>query len=329
MKKSIKRTVSIFLSLVCAVLLISFAFNANAADDGKVRVVVQNTTYSTANGAAWDGVLLDEWVSIDSDSTMQNVVEKALNAENVSFTFNSWNYLASINGLSEYDYNGSGGWMMTLNDWFTTQASSEYTVANNGLQNGDEVFVMYSSSWGADIGSLWGNSDTSLSSIGISNGALDKSFDSSVKDYTLYVMKDSDGVYAAPEAVNKNYQVRTYKNEYKPETNGAEIKRSAKIDVSENDVIYIGVGNTSWPSMNDPSTESVYTLTVKYAPQLGDFDQDGERNVNDATMMCRYLVGLDEFSQMQQFIANVNQDKYVDVLDVNAIQKIAAGIDIN
>lgn len=326
MKKSFKKTISIILSCIIVLSIMSFALSADAVVGGKVRVVVQNTTYSTVDGAAWDGVLLDKMIDLNSNSTMQSVVEEALDSEQISYSFNNWNYLAKIDGLSEYDYNGSGGWMMTLNDWFTTQASSEYTVANGGLENGDEVFVMYSSSWGSDIGSLWGNSDTYLNNLSVTNGVLDKDFDSNDKSYTLYVHEDNSSVKLAPEAFNKNYQVRTYKNEYKSDTDGAEIKRSENIDVEENEVIYIGVGNSSWPTMNDPATETVYTLTVKYAPMLGDFDEDSELTVSDAAFLLKYLVDLQDFTNVQKFIANVNHDKYVDVLDVNKIQKIAAGI---
>ncbi len=267
---TLKKSVSVIIALLCVISVMSFAFTANAADVQKVKVIVKNTTFAKADGAAWDGVLLDEWINLDSGSTMQSVVENALEVNNIPFSFNSWGYLSSVNGLEEFASNGSGGWMMTLNDWFTTQAASYYSVNNDGLQNGDEVSVLYSLNWGADIGSLWGNSDTFLSSIEVTNGSLDREFDSSVTDYILFVESDNDGIYFVPEAFNKNYQVRVYKNEYLPENNGAEIKRSESIKVNDGDTIYIGVGNSSWPTMNEAAEETVYKLTVKFSAENSD-----------------------------------------------------------
>ena len=267
---TLKKSVSVIIALLCVISVMSFAFTANAADVQKVKVIVKNTTFAKADGAAWDGVLLDEWINLDSGSTMQSVVENALEVNNIPFSFNSWGYLSSVNGLEEFASNGSGGWMMTLNDWFTTQAASYYSVNNDGLQNGDEVSVLYSLNWGADIGSLWGNSDTFLSSLEVTNGSLDRGFDSSVTDYILFVESDNDGIYFVPEAFNKNYQVRVYKNEYLPEKNGAEIKRSESIKVNDGDTIYIGVGNSSWPTMNEAAEETVYKLTVKFSAENSD-----------------------------------------------------------
>lgn len=270
MKNKLKKSVSALLSLMCVVSILSIAITANAADEQKVRVTVKNDTYSADNGAVWDGVLLDEWVNLSSDSTMQSVVEDALNNNSIEFSFNDWGYLSAVNGLAEYAYNGSGGWMMTLNDWFTTQAATNYTVENDGLQNGDEINVLYSLSWGADVGSLWGDLNTQLSSLKVSDGTLDKEFEPSVTDYTLYIDSDCDGIVVTPEAFNKNYQVRTYVNEYKPEENG--VKRSAKLNVAAGDTIYIGVGNPAWPTMNDAAEETVYTLCVKYNTQNSEKD---------------------------------------------------------
>lgn len=261
MKNQLKKSVSVLLAVMCLFSVLSFAFTANAADLQKVRVIVKNNTFSKADGAAWDGVVLDDYVTLAQNSSMQSVVEDALNNNNCAYSMNDWGYLSSINGLSEYAANGSGGWMMTLNDWFTNEASTAYTVENKGIKDGDEIVVMYSLYWGGDIGSAWGNTDTHLSSLTISNGTLDSKFESSKTNYNLTV-DYSDGVKITPEAINKNYQVRVYKNKYEPEVNGAELNKNAVIDVKNGDTLYIGIGNENWPTMETSSSETVYEIKI-------------------------------------------------------------------
>ena len=259
--RKFKKSVSVLLAVLCVFSIMSIAFTANAEESQTVRVIVKNDTFSTADGAPWDDVLIDDYVTLNNDSNMQTVIEDALAENSVEYSFNDWGYLSTISGLSEYACNGSGGWMMTLNDWFTSEGSTSYTVANNGIKDGDEIVVMYSLSWGADVGSLWGTADTQLKSLGISNGELDTEFTSANTSYTLNVFND-EGVKLTPEAINKNYQVRVYKNEYKPETNGAEINKNDVIDVKDGDTLYIGIGNPSWPTMELSSDETVYTIEI-------------------------------------------------------------------
>ena len=258
---TLKKSVSVLLALLCVISLMSFALTASAADVQKVRVIVKNTTFSKADGAAWDGVMLDDYVTLTQGSSMQSVVEDALNNNDCAYTMNDWGYLSTINGLSEYAANGSGGWMMTLNDWFTSEASTAYTVENNGIKDGDEIVVMYSLYWGADLGSAWGNTDTHLSKLSVSNGTLDSEFVPSKTSYMLTIDND-EGVKITPEAINKNYQVRVYKNEYQPETNGAELNKNAEIDVKNGDTLYIGIGSDHWPTMETTSNETVYEIKI-------------------------------------------------------------------
>lgn len=259
--RKLKKTVSVLLALLCVFSVMSIALTANAEEAQTVRVIVKNDTFSNADGAPWDDVLIDDYVTLNNDSNMQTVIEDALTENSVEYSFNDWGYLSTISGLSEYACNGSGGWMMTLNDWFTSEASTSYTVANNGIKDGDEIVVMYSLSWGADVGSLWGTADTHLKSLGISNGELDTEFNSANTSYTLNIFND-EGVKLTPEAINKNYQVRVYKNEYKPETNGAEVNKNDVIDVKDGDTLYIGIGNTNWSTMELSSDETVYTIEI-------------------------------------------------------------------
>lgn len=51
-----KRIVSLLLALMMVLSLVPATVWAAENHDGQVRVVVENTTYAKANGAAWDAI---------------------------------------------------------------------------------------------------------------------------------------------------------------------------------------------------------------------------------------------------------------------------------
>lgn len=247
------------------------------ADEGSktVRVIVRNDTYTTANGAKWDGVLLDKWVEVDETSTTMTAVAEAVKSENYTITGAENGYISEIAGIAAYDNDYMSGWMGTINDWFTNQSLSAYTIANGGLEYGDEICMSYTSSWGSDIGSDWSSTSTALAGIEFSEGTLDKAFEKNVMSYNLIVPKGTTSIKVQPTAENKNFMVKTYKNSYTPTEKGTEIKRNQSISINEGDKIYVGVGYTdsqdsskNWPSMNSGHTGSVYEFTVQYETEV-------------------------------------------------------------
>lgn len=262
MKKTIKKLTSLLLAAVMVSALFTVSLTANAADTDKVRVTVKNEVYSTSDGAVWDGTLIDEWVSIDDSSTMMSVLVAALEGKGYTQTGADSNYVTEINGLKVGDAGYMSGWMGTINDWFADEGYDAFSVANGTLESGDELCFVYSNAWGADVGSLWDSNDTSLASLSLDSGTLSPEFSSSTKDYTL-TLDGETGVVVTPTAVNKNYQVRTYKNKYTPTVDGSEYKRSSSIDVKDGDTIYVAVGDPAWRSMNASESANVYTIKVK------------------------------------------------------------------
>ena len=271
MNKSFKKILSIVLSVMMISSLMTVSLSVSAVEDGKVRVIVRNDTYSVENGAPWDGVLVDEWVSIDNDSTMMSAVVDALNNHGYTQEGAESNYFSSINGLAAFDGGTMSGWMGTLNDWFTNYGFADITVANGNLESGDEIAIMYTSNgYGEDIGGSWANNDTTVKSVEITGAELSGEFDPSVTDYTLTIDTPSADVNVVPTATNKNFQTRKYKNEYIPSDDSVVYKRSQSVTVSDGDKIIIGCGDTAWPSMNSSEGATVYTFTVKYAPSVAD-----------------------------------------------------------
>lgn len=73
-----KRIVSLLLALVMVLSLVPTTVWAAENHDGQVRVIVENTTYAKADGAAWDGTLVDKWVDLVPGSTMMDCIVSAL-----------------------------------------------------------------------------------------------------------------------------------------------------------------------------------------------------------------------------------------------------------
>lgn len=69
-----KRIVSLLLALVMVLSLVPTTVWAAEDHDGQVRVIVENTTYAKADGAAWDGTLVDKWVDLVPGSSMMDCI---------------------------------------------------------------------------------------------------------------------------------------------------------------------------------------------------------------------------------------------------------------
>lgn len=109
-----KRIVSLLLALMMVLSLVPTTVWAAENHDGQVRVVVENTTYAKADGAAWDGTLVDKWVDLAPGSSMMDCIVSALGT--YSQTGAESGYISEINGLSAGDGGEASGWMGTLND---------------------------------------------------------------------------------------------------------------------------------------------------------------------------------------------------------------------
>lgn len=253
-KKFSNRVLALLLSFMMIVGMLPMTAFA-ASNLGQVRVIVENTTYSKADGAPWDGVLVDKWVDLDENSTMMSCFVDALG--DYSQTGAESNYITKVNGLAAFDGGSASGWMGTLNDWFTNEGFGAFTVADGKLSAGDEIRIMYTMAYGEDLGGSWGNPDKTVKELSFSAGGLSPNFHKDTHEYTLTVPDDVDSVVVTPTASNKNYQVRT-------SVGDVEYKRTASVPVADGTVITVKCGDPDWPSMNSPEGEAqVYTVTVK------------------------------------------------------------------
>ena len=262
-----KRIASLLLALVMVLSLVPTTVWAAENHDGQVRVVVENTTYAKANGAAWDGTLVDKWVDLAPGSSMMDCIVSALGT--YSQTGAESGYISEINGLSAGAGGEASGWMGTLNDWFTNVGFADIK-AGDKLFAGDVIRVMYTvNGYGADIGGDWNTqSDTSLAALSFSEGVLTPDFASDKTAYTLTLPQGVTGIRMTATASNKNNQVYL-------SADGTDYRRVETVPVHNGTVLTIRCGDkaaaTEWSPAITPTT---YTVTVSQegdAPQ-GDMD---------------------------------------------------------
>ena len=232
---------------------------------GMTRVIVENTTFPKAEGAAWEGTLADTWIELTDESTMMGCVVEALDGHTIVGAES--NYISSIDNLKAFDGGTMSGWMGTLNDWFTNFGFGEFTVAKGTLCAGDEIRIMYTRTV-EDLGGSWNNSDTRLKALTFSAGKLTPKFSGDTFTYTLTVPDGTTRLLVTPTAANKNYQVRTYLG---TQATGREYSRTSLIPIENGSVITVVCADDSWPTMNETSDgKRTYTITVVYGEVKSD-----------------------------------------------------------
>lgn len=233
---------------------------------GMTRVIVENTTFPKAEGAAWEGTLADTWIELTGESTMMGCVVEALDGHTIVGAES--NYISSIDNLKAFDGGTMSGWMGTLNDWFTNFGFGEFTVAKGTLCAGDEICIMYTRNAGVDLGGDWESTDTRLKALTFSAGKLTPKFSGDTFTYTLTVPEGTTSLLVTPTAANKNYQVRAYLG---TQAKGCEYTRTSLIPIENGSVITVVCADDSWPTMNETSDgKRTYTINVVYGEVKSD-----------------------------------------------------------
>ncbi len=223
---------------------------------GSVTVTISNTTLSGKDvdgkdvPASMQGTFIAETMPLNENTTMMSVILDALERKGYRWegtggataTGKDITYIAAITNpdgyrMAEFTGGPESGWMGTLNDWFVNLGFNNFDAKDGKLVDGDVIAVQYTCNLGKDIGSDWGNPDTSLSAMSVSGGKLTPNFTKSQKSYTL--VKSGSSINVSATAYNKNYQVRMYLNS----KTGSNYYRSGEsIPVKAGDTIYVGVG---------------------------------------------------------------------------------------
>ncbi len=253
-------------ALVTAVCPLSVS--AESENLPKVRIVIENQTLSADSGADWTGTLVDEWVTMDENAAAKELFLAVLEEHHYTQQGAEFDYITEINGLSAEDGGAMGGWMILLDDWITDEYFSAYTAESGKIENGDTLCFAYSCGWGADLGYDWSGSDTTLSEVVFSAGALSPSFAAEIFDYTLTLPEGTETLTVQPVVGNKAYRAKVYANTYTPAEKGTDYKVGQSISVSDGDTIIIGVANEAWMQSNyNNAVESVYTFRINQPVQ--------------------------------------------------------------
>ena len=241
----------------------------DAKNVGRVHVIVENTTYLDESlPASLKNTIIDGYYDLTDCDSMMTAALKALEGAGYTWNRNSYDYsttyLASLEmdggTLAEFTGGPNSGWMGTKNDWFVNASFSDFRYQNGGLEDGDEIRLMYTTKLGADIGGTWSGTDTSLQSLIVSGAELSPEFSGSTTNYVLTIPDEATGVTVRFTAANKNYQARMYLNSYKDEN--SRYMSGDMLSVTSGDVIYVGVGERAWGSMNNGGTATKYTIQV-------------------------------------------------------------------
>ena len=248
---------------------------------GRVHVIVENTTYlSDSLPASLKNEFINDWYDLTEDDSMMTVILKALEGKKYHWQGGAddyaISYLASVEKdggtLAEFTGGGNSGWMGTLNDWFVNKGFNSFRASDNSLQDGDYIHVMYTTALGADLGGSWSNTSTTLKSLNVRGGTLSPaSLSSGVTDYVLQIAESDATVTVSYEPTNKNYQARMYLNNYNNEN--SRYNSGSRMQVTSGDIIYIGVGEAGWPSMNEASPATKYTIRVVMQGDLEDLKE--------------------------------------------------------
>lgn len=252
---------------------------------GTVSVSVENTTFT---GGDLTGTIVSGQYQLGQDDSVLTMVLKALEMNEYSWnglspiTSDSYrtevngNYISSITSkdgktLAEFSGGKQSGWMCTLNDWFVNEGIGAFTVENNKLKDGDVIRFMYTTTGlGEDLGGSWDNTDTSLKALSATGGDLSPTFAGGTTDYVLVIPANENSTTANVKvfytAANKNYQARMYLNTYLDETQ--RYKSGDFIPITQGDVLYIGIGETAWPTMNTYDYTGKATVPTKYTIQV-------------------------------------------------------------
>jgi hypothetical protein len=144
-------------------------------------------------------------------------------------------------------------------------------------------------------------------------------------NYVLTLSPGNTTVGFTTTAANKNYMVRTYLN---TKSGDNWYRRGEGIAVKPGDVINIGIGDTSWPSMNNQGTEAIpYTGTWYSVTIIDSGSADVVKNMISSLPIityANYKTQADQVALAHSAYEALNADAQKQVQDAGYMTKLAA-----
>lgn len=308
---------------------------------GSVKVAFYNNTYADGLGYDETEPFISKTMDLKADDTMMGVALRAAHEEGYSWEGTGGSgydisYLSSLSKdgqtLREFGNGSASGWMGTLNDWFTSEGLNMFTVGaldnDHKLRDGDVIKIMYTSTgYGEDLGGSWSNGNTSLKALSVDGLTLLNDFSPTTLNYVATVdssLLGGSDISVTPTAANKNFQVRTFLNA--KNTTGW-YRPGETIPAEPGDIIYIGIGDESWPTMNSVGAEAVaYTATWYKIYVVG----EGKDAVNQLISLIDALPAVDKADLTDQsdielaktYYDNLSESDQANVTNANKLNDL-------
>lgn len=210
--------------------------------------IVKQTNVPFAEGETIPQVTLRLLEALDMDCEYGGSIEDGFYIKSIkNFTKNDVIY----DSFGEYDAGSQSGWMMTYNNWFTSQAASAYTV-----EDGDVIKWQYSCQWGADIGNDYSKASAEITGIdfGEDTGIISPAFDAETVDY-IYTVDETT------ENIGLEILLENYSSVVTCTVDGDTVKYKpmGEIPIKDGSVIKVQSTYTGWGT--DPVTDEI-TITI-------------------------------------------------------------------
>ena len=232
------------------------------ADEEKdtVRVIIENTTWSMEDGAAWEGTVMAE-VELKEGYTGLDVLREAAESNDMELvsleSYYGGYYISSIGGVAEKGAAEYAGWLYTFNTGAASVSIDAFKQADGSLSDGDVIRFLYSTDGGYDLGFYdGGETSKGLSGLEVEGGTLGSAFSADSKEYKLIVEEGTKSVKIIPTAAlgDEDLIITAGETTY---------KRGAAVPVEDGTVITVKTVKTNYDENWNPVTvESVVTLTV-------------------------------------------------------------------
>lgn len=200
---------------------------------------------TSAKGTEERGVILREQVPVYAKDSMMSIIERTCKQKGIEISIEeNGTYIASIDGLAEFDRGPGSGWKGTLDGVFPDKSFADCTVADKEIKDQSVLTVEYTENLGKDL-----EENTDLEEPGLIGGTLKEDFKRDTYAYTLKAERDK--VSFEPKTFNR-YSVVSIKADGKVYGEGQEIP------VKDKTVLEL----TSQKDIRGKDTK-VYTFTVE------------------------------------------------------------------
>ncbi len=237
--------------------------------DGYVDIEFSNTTYSTVDGAKWNGskaarVFLSsiDYGSPNAMALIEDASERLIG--NLEYDDAG---ITAFDGIAAGDAGASSKWVAFIDDWAVADNLSSYVVGDGTLESGSHITMRYSVDGASDIG-IGDGTDKSLSGLDVEVLTLAPAFSSDKTSYEAIMAPGTIAAKVSATAADKAFQVKMAVGDASGAGKTSTYPNGATIPVFDGQTITVTCGDPSWPTTAKGSASipaKSYTIKVKAA----------------------------------------------------------------